>query len=116
MRNQAIKVTRDDAGVVCIAIPRKQTWWVNALAKVFYVPEEKKISLDEVGSYVWDLCDGKNDVRTIIKLFAKKYKLNRKEAELSMLTYLRQLAKKGLIGLAIRKSGGKKAKVSGRKK
>lgn len=102
VRNSAITVSRDDTGLVSISIPRKEAWWVGLLAKVFFVPQEKRIGLDEIGSYIWDLCDGTNDVRTIIGRFQKEYKLNRKEAELSMLNYFKMLAKKRLIGLVIR--------------
>ncbi|MEW6355374.1 MAG: PqqD family protein [Planctomycetota bacterium] len=114
VRNQAVEVTRDEAGLVSISIPRKKTWWVDLVAKVFFVPQEKRIGLDEIGSYVWDLCDGKNNVRRIVGEFQKEFKLNRKEAELSMLNYLKILAKRRLIGLMIkepqesRKKGKKK--------
>ena len=112
IQNNAVSVSRDDAGLVSISIPRKDSWWVNALSRVFFVPEEKRVGLDEIGSYVWDLCDGKNDVRSIIGQFQKEYRLNRKEAELSMLNYLKMLAKKKLIGLLIKEpqQGKKKGK------
>jgi len=115
IRNTAIGVTRDDTGLITISIPRKEAWWVNLLTKVFFVPEEKRIGLDEIGSYIWDMCDGKNDVRSIIAQFQAKYKLNRKEAELSMLNYFKILAKKKLIGLMVKQPGegrkrGKKRK------
>lgn len=114
VRNQAVEVTRDEAGLVSISIPRKKTWWVDALAKVFFVPEEKRVGLDEIGSYVWDLCDGRNNVRTIVGEFQKKYKLNRKEAELSMLNYLKILAKRRLVGLMIKEP--RESKRKGKKK
>jgi len=91
VQNKVVRVSRDDDGLVNIAIPRRESWWVKGLARVFFVPEEKRIGLDEIGSYVWDLCDGKNNVRTIIGEFQRKYKLSRKEAELSMLNYLKML-------------------------
>ena len=101
VRNPAVGAEKDDDGQVCINVPRKRTLWVNVLAKVFYVPDGRKIELDELGTYVWDLCDGQTSVRSIIKKFAKKYRLNRKEAEVSMVSYLKQLAKKGLIGIQV---------------
>ena len=81
---------------------------------MFFVPEEKRVGLDEIGSYVWELCDGKNSVRSIVGRFQKKYKLNRKEAELSMLNYLKMLAKKKLIGLMIKEP--QQGKRKGKKK
>ncbi|NOZ22663.1 MAG: PqqD family protein [Planctomycetes bacterium] len=114
VRNQAVEVTRDETGLVSISIPRKKAWWVDLLAKVFFVPEQKRVGLDEIGSYVWDRCDGKNNVRAIVGEFQKKFKLNRKEAELSMLNYLKLLAKKRLIGLVIREP--QESKKKGKKK
>lgn len=113
VQNKAVQVSRDDAGLICITIPRRKAWWVDLLARVFFVPEEKRVGLDEIGSYVWNLCDGKNDVRSIIGKFQGEFKLNRKEAELSLLNYLRMLAKKKLVGLMVkhpqpRKKGKKK--------
>jgi hypothetical protein len=36
----------------------------------------------------------------IVRQLAKKYRLNRREVELSLAKYLQQLARRGLIGLA----------------
>ncbi|MFP4058416.1 MAG: PqqD family protein [Candidatus Brocadiia bacterium] len=101
LRNEAIDVERTDAGHVRVVIPRRQTWWVSLLARVFYVPKARRITLDEVGSFVWDLCDGKHTVRQIIQALCQRYKLHRKEAEVSVVSYLRTLAKKHLVGVAV---------------
>lgn len=103
IRNPMLKVETDDDGIVHLSIPRKDAWWVKLLSRVFYVPKRRKLALDELGSCVWELCDGETTVRSLIDKFCKKYKLNRKEAEVSMVTYLKQLAKKGLIGIQVPK-------------
>ena len=77
IRNPMLEVETDDEGLVHLSIPRKDKWWVKLLARVVYVPKRRRIALDELGSYVWELCDGKTTVRTVIDKFAKKYKLNR---------------------------------------
>ena len=106
LHNEAVEVERTDAGEVRLAIPRRDTWWVRALARVFYVPKKRRIALDEIGSYVWSLCDGRNSVRAIIQELSKRYRLHRKEAEVSVVAYLRLLAKKRLIGIAVVKEKG----------
>lgn len=103
IRNPMLKSEQDDDGIVHLSIPRKDAWWVKLLARVLYVPKRRRIALDELGSYVWDLCDGETTVRSLIDKFCKNYKLNRKEAEVSMVAYLKQLAKKGLIGIQVPK-------------
>jgi hypothetical protein len=59
----------------------------------------KKLQLDTLGADVWDLMDGQRSVRTIIEQFAVKHQLHRKEAEVSVTAFLRELGKRGLIGL-----------------
>ena len=103
LRNPMLTESVEDDGIVRLAIPRKEAWWVKLLSRVFYVPKRRRIALDELGSFVWQQCDGETTVRTLIDKFCKKYKLNRKEAEVSMVAYLRQLAKKGLIGIQVPK-------------
>lgn len=102
IRNEKILAELDeDTGEMLLLIPRRDDRWVRLLARVFYVPPHKKVSLDELGTTVWNLCDGKNSVREIVGQFAEKYKLSRKEAEVSLTEFLRQMARKRLIGLVI---------------
>jgi len=104
LRNEAIDADRTDSGEVCLVIPLRETWWVKVVRRVFHVPKKRRVSLDEIGSYVWELCDGKRNVRQIIQALCKRYKLHRKEAEVSVVAYLRELAKKGIIGIAVLKN------------
>jgi len=78
------------------------------LARVFYVPKSRKIVLDELGTFVWERCDGQTTVRDLIGIFAERYKLGRREAEVSLTEYLRTLAKRGLIGIAVPRDLGKR--------
>ena len=109
LRNEAIGVEHSDDGFVRLVIPLRASWWARVISKAFYVPKTRKITLDEIGSYVWGLCDGKRSVRSIIKGLCKRYNLHRKEAEVSVVAYLRQLAKKGIIGIAVLKPQEKTA-------
>lgn len=111
MRNTAVEAERADDGNIRLLVPRRESWWVRALARVFYVPETHRLTLDEIGTFVWDLCDGRvnpdtkqvegNDVRHIIQALCTRYKLHRKEAEVSVVAYLRQLAKRGIVGIVV---------------
>ncbi|HDD63669.1 MAG TPA: PqqD family protein [Thermoprotei archaeon] len=64
---------------------------------------EKKYLLDEVGSFVWNMCDGKHTVNDIISALMEKYKLHRREAEASLLQYLNMLSQRMLIGFMLPK-------------
>ena len=102
VRNHNVESERDDdTGETLIIIPRRDDRWVRFLSKLLFVPDHRKVTLDELGTFVWDRCDGETTVRDLIHAFAEQYKLSRKEAELSMVAFLRQMAKKRLVGLAI---------------
>ncbi len=113
LRNQAVEVERTDAGELRLAIALRATWWARLLSGIFYVPGKRRIVLDEIGGFVWELCDGKRSVRDIIQALSARYKLHRKEAEVSVVAYLRQLARRGLIGIAVLKSS-EESKAQGR--
>lgn len=59
----------------------------------------KKLQLDEMGSSVWRMIDGQNDVKFIIKIVSEKSGLSLQEAEISVTTFLRDLGRRGLIRL-----------------
>lgn len=59
----------------------------------------KKLQLDEMGSRVWKMIDGENDVKSIIKTVSEKSGLTIQEAEISVTTFLRELGRRGLVQL-----------------
>jgi len=100
-RNPELDVTRADDGEVTVRIPRRRTWWLNVLAKLGRLPDSRVVTLDAVGTSVWEMCDGEHTVKELIGKLAEHHRLSRKEAELSMVTYLRQLAERGIIVLVV---------------
>ena len=102
LRNATIKWGKNNQSEVSIVIPQKEKLWVKIATKILRVPGKRVVVLDEVGSYVWMQCDGRNTIGNIIDGLCGKYKLNRKEAEVSLITYMRTLGKRGMIGLAIK--------------
>jgi hypothetical protein len=59
----------------------------------------KKLQLDTLGTEVWELLDGGTPVRDVIGQFAARHSLQQREAELAVTRFLRELGKRGLIGL-----------------
>ena len=116
-RNDSLRWEENDNGEVQVFIERQETWKVRLLSKVFYIPKERKITLDEVGTEVWRMCNGRNSVGDMIELLSDKYQLNRKEAEVSLLQYLKTLGQKRFIGFVL--EGGESppdpGKASGKK-
>ena len=116
LRNTAIKWEVDDKNEVSLVIPQKEKLWVKITSKVFMIPDKRVVVLDDVGSFVWTLCDGKNSIEHIMKRLCNKYNLTRKEAEVSLLTYMRQLGKRGFIGFAVSKEQYEKMEERKKKK
>jgi len=100
-RNDSLRWEEGDEGEVRVIVERQETWKVKLLSKVFYIPKERKITLDEVGTEVWQMCNGRNSVGQMIDLLSEKYQLNRKEAEVSLLQYLKTLGQKRFVGFVL---------------
>ena len=103
VKNTEIKETRQETGEVLLNYSVKIRPWfvglIRRLGKETESLETKKLQLDELGTTVWDLINGTRSVKQIIQLFAEKYQLHIKEAEVSVTQFLRELGKRGLIGL-----------------
>ena len=98
-RNDSLTSERGDNGETLVVFKRKRTLLVWILARFFHLPEEKKITLDRIGSEVWGLCDGKNTVKEIVKEFGERHSLDTRDAERSLTAYLGELSRRGMLGL-----------------
>lgn len=72
-------------------------------ARFMHPVSSRRIRLDEIGSYVLSQIDGKRNVMEIIGQFMNKYRMNRREAELSIAEFLGSLVKRNVIAIGIRK-------------
>ena len=107
IQNPATSWEKDMNEEAVIFIPRRDVWWVKLAAKIFSIPAERKLVLDRLGTEVWELCTGENTVKDLVEVFQKKHKLSPKQAETSMITYLNQMARRGLIGFLIKNNHDK---------
>jgi hypothetical protein len=101
VRNQLITWEIDDKNEASLVIPQKDQLWTRLASKLFMLPNKRVIVLDSIGTYVWQMCDGKHTISQIIKGIQKQYQLTRKEAETSLFTFMQQLGKRNFIGFAI---------------
>ena len=106
IRNQRLTWKEVGGGDVLLTIPRRADRLGRAIGFIFKIPNHKELLLDEVGGKVWELCDGKNDIGAIVAETSRRYKLNKREAEVSVTTYIKMLAERRLVGLVQR--GGKR--------
>ena len=99
VRNEAVGVRTVDNDELELTIYRKKTKLVILLSKLFKLQETRKIVLDKTGACIWRLCDGSKSISDIVELFSKKYSLHRERVERSLLVYLEQLVRRGLIAV-----------------
>ncbi|NLC55290.1 MAG: PqqD family protein [Armatimonadetes bacterium] len=104
VRNVLLEWEMGEDGKVVITIPRRQDW-LGRIANIFFaIPKKRQLILDdEVGATVWSICDGEHTIRNIVDHLCKHYKLTRKEAEVSVTEFLRQLGRRRLVGFAVEK-------------
>ncbi len=88
-----------DAPGVQITVPRREDKMGQLLSRLFQIPATKTIELDEFGAAVWEKCDGQHSVEQLVTFTAGAYKLNRRQAEVSVVSFMRMLAQRRLIGL-----------------
>ena len=102
-KSREISESRLDTGEVLREYPLTVRPWLAALAKRLGRPAEavqtKKLQLDIMGTSVWDLVDGNRSVARIAEIFAATHRLNNKEAEISVSSFIRELGQRGLLGL-----------------
>lgn len=103
VRNDGVAVESQQDGKVLVTVrtARGNGWLARFQPPVL----EHKVRLDDLGGFVLGLVDGRRDVLSIINLFEKKYRLNRRETELSVAAFLKSLVQRNVISIAIPKSG-----------
>jgi hypothetical protein len=104
-RNQAMEVARREKGVVAVIPVRRPTWLVPPISWVLPFSSHRRVELDELGTEVLDMCDGKETVETIVEKFAASHKLSFREAQLSVTQFLRMLAERGLVAVVSSRKG-----------
>ena len=104
--NENVGLTRSEQGIVTLHVPYRPPPVIARITRLLGGTADgggSDIELDEIGSFCWDFFDGQTTVRDIIGRLSEQYKINRKEAEVALTSFVRTLAAKGLVVIAIRK-------------
>ena len=103
VKNRQISENRLETGEVVIhyAVAMRPffTSLVKRLGGQEVQTQMKKLQLDELGTAVWNLIDGKRSVRQLVQMFAATHQLEAREAEVSVTQFIRELGRRGLIGM-----------------
>ena len=100
IRNAVVRFEQREDGVYILIVPIQPRGIFGWFSRIFKLPREHRIELDEIGSAVWALCDGKHAVESIVQRLVQQYTLERREAELSLFAFLNTLARRGFIAYA----------------
>lgn len=103
--NEAIPVTRESSGLVSLEVPFAPSTLIEKAARFLGgSTATRRIELDEVGSFVWEMFDGRTTVREMIDRMSQQYKLNRREAEVSLTAFVKTLAGRQLVVVLVPES------------
>ncbi len=98
--NEQVTFADDQSGRLVVNIRLRRG---NGLLARFQPPVlERNVRLDEIGAYVFKLIDNRRSTLEIINMFLAKYSVNRREATLSVVDFLKLLVKRGVVSIAIR--------------
>lgn len=103
VKNHHVREQRLESGELVILYPVtarpwivKVSTWLGAAAAP---PRTGKLHLDGLGSTVWAMLDGRASIRAIAAAFAREHRLETREAEVAVTQFVRELGRRGLIGL-----------------
>jgi hypothetical protein len=103
VKNRHVRETHLESGEVVVDYPVEVRPWMARLAgfigKKTVSPRTGKLQLDELGSAVWGMIDGERSLRRIVTAFAASHQLEPKEAEIAVTQFVRELGRRGLVGL-----------------
>jgi hypothetical protein len=100
--NRAVRAGREqqDGGQV-LRIPLKRRWFMRPpLTWLLPLSRERVVALDAIGREVWQACDGQRTVEEIVEEFAARHRLSFHAARLSVLQFLQQLTRRGIVVMA----------------
>ncbi len=103
VKNRYVREARLENGVVVLHYPVSAPPWVVRIARWIGkdpgAPREGRLQLDALGTAVWGLIDGRRPVREIAAAFAAAHQLEPREAQTAVAHFMRQLGRRGLVGL-----------------
>ena len=101
VRNEAARAEYDGAGELVLAVPLRKRWYMGPpVSWILPFSRERRVSLDAYGREVWRQCDGSTRTEQIVECFAHNHHLSFHEARLSVVSFLRELTRRGFVVMA----------------
>lgn len=98
--NRGVELERQDDGtmMVCVPIPRRK----GLLARFQPPVTQRRVKLDELGSFIVGRIDGQVTVLELVESFVAEYRTNRREAELCTAEFLRSLVHRSIVSIGLK--------------
>lgn len=98
VRNESIRFEKHGDDQLLVYVPIKKRWYMGPpLSWIMPLSRDRVIALDKIGREIWELCDGQHRIEQIVEKFAEHHHLRFHQARLSIMEFLRQLTRRGLI-------------------
>ncbi len=95
-RNKLVQESKRTAESLRLTAPLRE----NLLKRFFNSrASEKHFEIDALGIDIWDRIDDRRSIQMIIEAFARQHRLNLREAEVSVLAFLKILTQRNLIAI-----------------
>jgi len=102
VHNLAADVRQDDEGKVRVTVKARRPWFLVPPVSWIVRPRlTRTLSLDRIGSRVWNLCDGRRTIENIADEFASVYRLTFHEARASVTGYITDLVRRGALVITV---------------
>jgi hypothetical protein len=107
LRNtHAVQESATDREMV-ITVPLQRRWYMGPpVSWVLPFSTLRRVGLDRYGMEVWRECDGRRCAEEIIERFARRHRLGFHEARMSVLTFIKELTRRGFLVMTDGRAGG----------
>jgi hypothetical protein len=103
VKNSFVDEKENQEGLIRLSYPVTVKPWFARISRLMGHDGEfcsrKMLDLDQMGSAAWRLIDGERSVDELVKNFQVRYGIHKQEAEAAMTAFVRELGRRGLIGL-----------------
>ena len=96
-----------ESGRKMVVYAKRRGLLTRLLGRVVPMADTGQVALDRMGTLVLEQMDGAKTVQDLISFVADEFKLSRKESEVSLLSYMETLGRRGVVGFQVAREGDK---------
>ncbi|MBW1989877.1 MAG: PqqD family protein [Deltaproteobacteria bacterium] len=101
-KNREVEEEPREKGIILTYQVVYKPWFARLARRMGLAGDQartKRLELDAMGRAVWDMVDGRRTVKNIVDKFERDFQVLPAEAEASVTVFLRELGKRGLVGM-----------------